>query len=119
MLTINGNKYYFNYEHNLIKNDTYDIETKEYDEDGQYQVVTKTYYADSKGKRVYNQWVNDSKMYAKADGTLAKEEVFTINGNDYLFDSSGYLVTDSSYTIDDVTYYTNSKGIVTSEGDAD
>lgn len=117
LLSIDENNHVYNYYHNLITNAMVTI-------DGNY------YFVDKSGTLVTtpSTWItytNDDdediqhKLYNKADGTLANEEVVNIDGNDYLFDASGYLVTDRSYTIGNVEYYTNSEGIVISKNNID
>lgn len=98
--TINGKKYYFDDKDYLLENGTYTA-------DG------KTYYAGKDGSTVSNQWnkLGVYWIYSKKDGSLAKDEVITIDGKQYRFDSDCHMLQDSMYYIGSKKYYAGTDGV--------
>ena len=81
---------------------------------GFQDIEGKTYFfKESNGAMQKSQWitVDSKKFYAKADGTIAKNEIVEKWGVKYIFDESGVLAIGRvSFAGDD--YYTNAKGAI-------
>lgn len=104
ILEINGTKYLFD-SSKLVTNGIGYISSDD---------TSGEHYANQDGIVQVSKWNKlsvDGKeywVYSQADGTLARDGYFEINGNKYLFDSDGYLTTNSIYD----GYYTNQDGIL-------
>ncbi len=70
----------------------------------------KTYYLGTDGKYVKNSWIENGSTYryAKADGTLAKDEFLTLGSSKYYFD--GINMVTGLYTIDGTQYLFDEDG---------
>lgn len=81
---------------------------------GFQDIEGKTYFfKESNGAMQKSQWitVDSKKFYAKADGTIAKNEIVEKWGVKYIFDESGVLAIGRvSFAGDD--YYTNANGAI-------
>ena len=102
IVTINGHKYAFDGQGFMIANGTY-----------------SNYYFGADGVAKTNSWIllkdddsNQNWLYAKADGTLAKQEVLTINGKKYYFDRYNYLATNTKVSDHGNAYYVTTNGQV-------
>ncbi|WP_283583264.1 KxYKxGKxW signal peptide domain-containing protein [Limosilactobacillus difficilis] len=90
-LTINGKRYYFN--GSMMAHDGWNY-TYPTPADAKNDRHCTQYYFDENGQIVHNHWavydrVNDMWQYVKADGTMAKNEWLTIDGQRYHFDGEG------------------------------
>lgn len=102
IVTINGHKYAFDGQGFMIANGTY-----------------SNYYFGADGVAKTNSWIllkdddsNQNWLYAKADGTLAEQEVLTINGKKYYFDRDNYLATNTKVSDHGNAYYVTTNGQV-------
>ena len=100
-VTVDGKTFFATADGSLAKNTMLSRWTATYlfDEDGVMQTGFasfdgKDYYFDAKGKMVKSAWIDveNDRYYAKADGTLAKNETITKWFKKYTFDENGVLI---------------------------
>ena len=97
-----GNKMYKNEDGIFVRNDWYEINGGKYYFDGNGYLLTNQwindeYLVDENGKLVTNYWYeeNGKTYYLGPDGKYYKDDIYKIDGKEYLFDDKGALVKDT------------------------
>ena len=117
---------YFKAPYQLAKNEFLDIGGNTYYfygpymQEGQFTAYNgKTYFANSSGAIIKNQWFTQQDNYwycAKEDGSLYTDGVYEISGKKYYFSSRGNMETGLIYVSSDTRYIADDNGVLLSEG---
>ncbi|MBQ2205300.1 MAG: hypothetical protein II411_05350 [Lachnospiraceae bacterium] len=116
----NGKKMYKNEDGVFVRNDWYEINGSKYYFDGNGYLLTDQwindeYLVDESGKLVTNYWHEEKgKMYYLGpDGKYYRNDIYEIDGKEYLFDSDGSLLKDAIIVNKDKTIiFIDKRGVI-------